>query len=515
MEKKEIIDYLSACIDAEQGVYETNRLVNELNEKIYEIEQKDYKDGKLIPEPKLEAVAFHESKPTLNLEHDEKLDDDVQNLKKSVSSYSKAACKRRILNRRLNIICTTALCVFVLWYIASDSVINALDRAPDRVGIIYAIAILVLFVIGVIIFFKEFGAFILHDVVVILFLVIPFLSFIAAYIASSRYEASDKTVCCLLFYPEIIYALIVFICNQMSHIFDEEKTIKEKEAQLSELSQLETQQASMAERNEVSTQNYNKKVAEYERRKEQVLECKVKNNNEKTEQYKMTVRNAIAVDSLTRKTLIAEREKQEEMHAEFVNRKDELYAKNYVHERFRNIAALMQIREYLEMGVADTLEGAYTEYLKDIRADKIVGSIDSLRRTIEKGITVLAYGQATLYKELITANMNLNNLSYELSSNLKMIDNSIFDMKFDLEEAIRDEGYRNRDAFSNSINSVISYSNMINESNRDAYSSQLQQIVDSQRSLLDTVEKSSYNQYLVAKKENVDNYIYSSLRDPR
>ena len=58
MNKEELIEYLSACIDAEQGVYETNRLINILSNKINELKVRDYKSGSIIPKPKMEYDCF-------------------------------------------------------------------------------------------------------------------------------------------------------------------------------------------------------------------------------------------------------------------------------------------------------------------------------------------------------------------------------------------------------------------------------------------------------------------------
>ena len=544
MEKKELIDYLTACIDAEQGAYETDRLVGELNFRINKIEQKDYKDGKLIPKPEILPLEYHDScgdEPELELESEYEYKEKVMELTRKLSSERRENHKLRMGFLKAGVVVLIALTALGFYFITSGSFVSFVKDTlfqgdSLRVGdwswspyILFQILKAMKmrdFICSVVGFFMLFGLMMAvftkvddsdlenKDALSYIAMFAPFLCILWGQL----FTRNPLTRSIMIFSPFIIYLFIILLTWLLSQI----KSNKEEYHKLINdealLRHLETEYANVRKRNEDRRNEYELNTAEYEKTKAAYLDSVKRSNDKKTAQYKMTVRNTILVDSLTRNTLIAERKKQEETHAEFVKKKDELYSKNYIHENFRNIAALMQIRAYLEMGLADKLQGsdgAYAEYMKDVRTEKIVGSIDSLRSTIEKGITVLAHGQEVLYKELITANMNLNILSSDLNNSLKKIDRSIFDMKFDLEEAIRDEGYRNRDAFSNSINSVISYSNMINESNRDAYSSQLQQIVDSQRSLLDTVEKSSYNQYLVAKKENVDNYIYSSLRDPR
>ena len=515
MNKEELIGYISACVDAEQGVYETSRLIDNLDSKIYELKGRDYNSEELIPKPKMEAIQFNEPKPRLKLKHDEKLEKEINDLGKdySVKYYSNSYYKGEITKYSIILLGLIALCALALWGIALDPVWMFINDFIESHFLLFLIITVVLLVVGIIIRDDHPAVAVCFIIPLAWFAVCGVLTFV-----TDLLKTTDRFQLCFYFFPIILCifgCLIIFVIKKISYTNEYERKNK---AKASRYQQLKSEQDAIDEKNALLTEEHNKKLAEYEKRKEQAIKLKTRNNNEKKEQYAMTVRNAVLVDSLTANTLTAEKKKQVARKAEFEKKRNELYSKNIIHERFRNTVALIQIREYLEMGVADKLEGpdgAYRVYLDDLRTEKIIGSVDSLRSTIEAGITILAHGQEALYKEMIMANANLITLSYDLDRNLKKINHSISDMKFDLEDAIKEEGYKNRDTLSSSINRVIDYSNMINESNREAYSAQLKEIVNSQKRLLDTVEKSSYNQYLVQKKENIDNYLYSSLQDPR
>ena len=100
----------------------------------------------------------------------------------------------------------------------------------------------------------------------------------------------------------------------------------------------------------------------------------------------------------------------------------QLYLKNVLHVSFRNMVAVNQIREYLDMGVCDALEGptgAYSQYLQDVRVDRICTSIDKLKRSLLHALNQIVMNQSILVSEMRKTNENLNKMqsSIELSIN--------------------------------------------------------------------------------------------------
>ena len=507
MDKKETIDFLNACIDAEQGVYETDRLIGEINNKIYEIEGKNYESGKVLPKPKMEDLVFNEPEPELYLEHDEELEKEIKNLRISTTYFKKSQHRRTLLFLWFVVLGLAAACAFSLWALTWEPVWSAIDNFVDNHTLITLLLPLALFVIGKF-FLDDYPA------VEVCFMV-PFIWFVVCGIVALTTDlfrnTSDRLEICIYFYPIILCVFVCLIGYFVRMIPHEKSEIRSGEVDIARLKSLEEEMAEQKKKNELITEEYNRRMAEYEERKKIALEGKKAANIQRNSEFALKVKNATMLDKVTVRTLNVEKKRLEERNAEFVKKRGQLYSRYPIYGEFKDAIVLTQIKKYLEMGVANELEGpdgAIKMYLDDKNTDRIISSVESLRHTIEAGITVLANGQEAIFNEMIVANRNLSSLSYDLDANLKKINHSIFGMKFDLEEAIKEEGRKNRDAISSGINRAIEYSS-------EAYSSQLQEIVDSQKNLLDTVEKSAYNQYLVAKMENVDNYIYSSLRDPR
>jgi len=553
MNREELISHLGACIDAEQGVYETNRLIHELDNTIFELKHKDYNSDKVIPKPEIKPVEFNRKEPELVLEPVKGLKEKINYAKSEINDcdaklrdYRKAKIRATVF---LAII--TAVFAFCMYYISTEPFLMFIKKVsgnmfPKQVGFIrylfrlttFGGLVLVLLPIATAVFVGvptmvtgysplpfsgSIGRFLRKKskFARILFGLLFFLPFIGLNVAFSLSKRADYSEVLLYFltispYLICIYGSI-FLGTVCKNSWGKDYVQRLRAAEI-DLENYEKRYSETLATNEKRRKEYESKQAKYETEKSMCLTDIQESNKAKKAQYEIKVKNAVLVDSLTVDTLNTEKTKQRKRLSEFVDKREELYSKDIVPERFRNVAALIQLKEYLEIGVADTLtgpDGAFRVYLDDLRTAKIIDSVDSLRSTIAAGVTILAHGQETLYKELILANMNLSIMSSRLSSSVEKITKSIRDCKFDIEDAIRREGYDNRMAFSNSISSAIASASALSESREDKYSSQIQELVDTQKSLLDTVEKSSYNQYLVQKKENLDNYLYSSLRDPR
>lgn len=118
-------------------------------------------------------------------------------------------------------------------------------------------------------------------------------------------------------------------------------------------------------------------------------------------------------DSIQTNKRTAERIKQE---------LQQLYSRDILHVSFRNMVAVNQIREYLDMGVCDALEGptgAYSQYLQDVRVDRICTSIDKLKRSLLHALNQIVMNQSILVSEMRKTNENLNKMqsSIEVSIN--------------------------------------------------------------------------------------------------
>ena len=95
-----------------------------------------------------------------------------------------------------------------------------------------------------------------------------------------------------------------------------------------------------------------------------------------------------------------------------------LYGENILHHSFRNMIAVNQIREYIEMGVCSELEGpngAYAQYLLDIRTNRICGSIEDLKKVISSSLSQIISSQSALMKELKAVNINISNAATTLN----------------------------------------------------------------------------------------------------
>ena len=87
-----------------------------------------------------------------------------------------------------------------------------------------------------------------------------------------------------------------------------------------------------------------------------------------------------------------------------INRKlIEHYSNGPIHKNFQNLVALTQIYLYLDSGIATELEGpngAYAQYMNDVRTSKICDSLEQIRKDIKNGFSMIAQNQRMLYESL-------------------------------------------------------------------------------------------------------------------
>ena len=189
--------------------------------------------------------------------------------------------------------------------------------------------------------------------------------------------------------------------------------------------------------------------------------------------------------------LIRQKREQEHQSAYFEDALAKLYGTGVVYEKFREPAALAQLKEYLEMGVADTLEGAdgaYRLYLEDLRVDRVVGSMQELEEAVNRGFQMVSAGQKALYEQMLKINISIQEVDRGVRSHFQTLYDQIAETGKDLADAVTESS-----AYEQELMSKIS---------RD------------QSRIRDLVARSAYNSFLVERKNNLDNYLVYQLQNP-
>lgn len=157
--------------------------------------------------------------------------------------------------------------------------------------------------------------------------------------------------------------------------------------------------------------------------------------------------------------------------------RSQLYAMNVLHPSFQNMIAANQIREYLEMGICDELEGtngAYALYMQDVRANRICESIDDLRQTVQEGFSEMKGKMSAVMAELRRTNANIDAMNASINSGFS-----------DMQRAIS-EGQK---AFNAGQQAGL------NEANGYL------------RSISKTLQDAGHNEYVALKEANVSSYL--------
>lgn len=103
---------------------------------------------------------------------------------------------------------------------------------------------------------------------------------------------------------------------------------------------------------------------------------------------------------------------------------DQLYARNVIYPSNRNIIAVNALREYLAMGICDALEGpngAYAQYMQDVRVNRICTSIDDMKRQLVASMNSLMAVQGALLKEMKTTSNNISAMQRSISSDFRTL----------------------------------------------------------------------------------------------
>lgn len=151
----------------------------------------------------------------------------------------------------------------------------------------------------------------------------------------------------------------------------------------------------------------------------------------------------------------------------------QLYAMNVLHPNSQNMLAVNQIRDYLEMGICDRLEGtngAYAQYMQDVRANRICASIDELRETVKRGIAQINGKMSALLFEMRSTNDSINAMNASIGSGLSFMRQAIIN------------GQTNQRAALNEANGHL-------------------------RNISDTLRDVGHNEYIALKESNVSAYL--------
>ena len=111
-----------------------------------------------------------------------------------------------------------------------------------------------------------------------------------------------------------------------------------------------------------------------------------------------------------------------------VERRKAIYNEGVLYETFWNIVAVNQIRDYLRMSLCETLEGptgAYAQYMQDVRAERICGTVRSLKDAMERGMGQILSMQASLVEAVNSVGATVENLDYSISGSLGRMSDSI------------------------------------------------------------------------------------------
>ena len=106
----------------------------------------------------------------------------------------------------------------------------------------------------------------------------------------------------------------------------------------------------------------------------------------------------------------------------------QLYAKRILHPNFCNIVAVNQLRDYLDMGIADQLDGnngLYAQYLLDVRTQRICDSLEDLKSALERGLSGIASAMYSLSSSVKETKSAINAMETSLTANMSSMQQSI------------------------------------------------------------------------------------------
>ena len=188
-------------------------------------------------------------------------------------------------------------------------------------------------------------------------------------------------------------------------------------------------------------------------------------------------KDACAIENKAKREMDMAIDEMDKKCEELKLQRSQLYAMNILHPNFQNMIAVNQIREYLEMGICDELEGtngAYALYMQDVRANRICESIDDLRQTVQEGFNEVKGKMSAVMAELRRTNANIDALNTSINSGFS-------DMQRAISEG-QEKFNANQQASLNEANGYL-------------------------RSISKTLQDVGHNEYIALKEANVSSYL--------
>ena len=210
------------------------------------------------------------------------------------------------------------------------------------------------------------------------------------------------------------------------------------------------------------------------KKKNEAAEMAVEETYEKQMRF---YKEACAIENKAKREMDTAIDELDKKCEELKLQRSQLYAMNVLHPSFQNMIAANQIREYLEMGICDELEGtngAYALYMQDVRANRICKSIDDLRQTVQEGFNEMKGKMSAIMAELRRTNANIDALNTSINSGFS-----------DMQRAIS-EGQK---AFNAGQQAGL------NEANGYL------------RNISKTLQDAGHNEYIALKEANVSGYL--------
>ena len=126
--------------------------------------------------------------------------------------------------------------------------------------------------------------------------------------------------------------------------------------------------------------------------------------------------------------------------------------------------------------------------IQNLNTQKIMGSINDLRESVEKGFQTVLYGQKEIYDQMKQMNTSLQQVDRNLSSHFDSLHQMVVSTGASLSKTIQEESkYREK---------------------------LLSDIHNEQAKISEIIQKSAYNQYLTSRQENLDNYLVYMIQNP-
>lgn len=300
------------------------------------------------------------------------------------------------------------------------------------------------------------------------------------------------------------------------------KEVEDSERQyLSELKEYNSKKSIIEKEYQQKLQEYEKKMISHREYCERVhlsakasLEAKEKLWRKQVENTRIENQAILEADRIAHEEDALMRVELKKIREGFCNRIQELKIKleghyniGILYPSFRNWVAVSQIYEYIASGISFRLEGAdgaYAQYMNDVRINLVCSSIEQLKQTVIQGLGAISNMQHVIAEEIKENNIRL-----------KSIENGLASMHNELSIRLNDIYSATLDVGSDIQHMTSTISDQLYSLKRVA--NNMEQGIDSINKGIDNVNIScrttamnsaiiNFNQYLDMKSRGVDGY---------